>query len=314
MKDFRLFLSSLLIACLVWGMHTFSLEYSASIPCTVQVVTNLTGYAPGATAQETLSLRGKATGFYLLKARGTGRRPLPLTLAVDARHFRQEEGSEDSFVLTVSDVREKLVEQLGERFSIEFVEPEQLTFVFTPQSFARVPVEAVVDLGFKPQYMQVGQVHLKPDSVLVYGAVKELQRITGVRTRSIARTAVDKTLQGYVSLEVPSGLRLDTERVWYEVEVDRYVENSVTLPVEVRGAPSDRPLMVLPSQVEVTYRASFRPRGGRIAPEDLSLVVDYADYVRSGSTRVIPRLETNRDIYAWRLDPALVECLQVEAP
>ena len=311
MKDLRLLLSSLLIACLVWGMHTFSLEYSASVPCAVRVVTGLTGYAPEATARETLSLRGKATGFYLLKARGT-RRPLQLTVSVEARHFRPEEGQEDTFVLPVSELREKLVEQLGERLVIDFLEPEQLTFVFTPQSFVKVPVEASFDLGFRSQYMQVGQVHLKPDSVQVYGAVKELQRITKVRTRSLSRTGVDKPLQGYIPLEIHSGLRLDAERVWYEVEVDRYVETTLTLPVSVRGAPAEHPLMVLPSQVEVTFRAPFRPRGGRIVAEDLALVVDYADYIRSGSTRMIPRLETSRDIYAWRLKPGLVECLQVE--
>lgn len=313
MKDFRLLLASLLIACLVWGMHTFSLDYSASVPCTVRVVTNLPGYAADAVAQEPLSLRGKATGFYLLKARGTGRRPLQFTLAVDARHFHPVEGEEDTFQLLVSELREKLLEQLGERFVLDFLEPDQLTFVFTPQSFVRVPVEAAFDLSFRNQYMQVGEIRLKPDSVQVYGPVKELQRVTGVRTRDVSRTGVDKSLQGYVELEGISGLRLDTERVWYEVEVDRYVESTVTLPVTVRDAPPDHPLMVLPSKVEVTYRAPFRPRGGRIGAEDLSLVVDYADYLHSGSAKVIPRLETVRDVYAWRLKPELVECLQVEA-
>ena len=147
MKDFRLLLASLLIACLVWGMHTFSLDYSASVPCTVRVVTNLPGYAADAVAQEPLSLRGKATGFYLLKARGTGRRPLQFTLAVDARHFHPVEGEEDTFQLPVSELREKLREQLGERFVLDFLEPDQLTFVFTPQSFVRVPVEAVALQG-----------------------------------------------------------------------------------------------------------------------------------------------------------------------
>ena len=314
MKDLRLLLASLLIACLVWGMHTFSLDYSASIPCTVRVVTNLSGYAPGATAQETLSLRGKATGFYILKARGTGRRPLPLELSVDARHFRPVEGEEDTFLLSVSDLREKIVDQLGERFTIDFIEPDELTFVFTPQSFVKVPVEASLDLTYRPQYIQVGQVRLKPDSVKVYGAVKDLQRVTQVHTRTISGTGVDKTLQGYVSLETIPGLRLETDRVWYGLEVDRYVENTVTLPVTVRGAPSEHALMVLPSRVEVTYRASFRPRGGRISADDLSLVVDYADYAGSGGAKVIPRLETERDIYAWRLKPEVVECLQVEEP
>lgn len=87
----------------------------------------------------------------------------------------------------------------------------------------------------------------------------------------------------------------------------------MTLPVTLRNVPAGRSLMILPSQVEITFRAPFRPRGGRIVPEDLNLVVDYADYAGAGSTRVIPRLETKRDIYAWRLKPELVECLQVDA-
>lgn len=312
MKDIRLLVASLLIACFVWVMHTFALDYSATIPCTVRVVSNLRGYAPDALAKETLLLRGKGTGFYLLKARGTGRRPMALTISVEPRHFRPVEGEEDHFVLPVSEIREKLNEQLGDRFDVDFIETEELSFAFTPQSYVKVPVEAALDLSFRPQYMQVGQVQLKPDSVLVYGPVKDLQRLTRVRTRSITRVQVDKNLQGFVDIEPVAGLRIDTDQVWYDVEVDRYVENTMTLPVTASGVPAGYSLMLLPSQVEVTFRAPFRPRGGRIVAEDLSLVVDYHDFAGAGSTRVIPKLVTRRDVYSWRLRPELVDCILVE--
>ena len=160
--------------------------------------------------------------------------------------------------------------------------------------------------------MQVGQVQLKPDSVLVYGPVKDLQRLTEVRTRTIAQVQLDKSLQGYVEIEPVAGLRIDTEQVWYDIEVDRYVENTMTLPVKATGVPAGYTLMVLPSQVEVTFRAPFRPRGGRIVAEDLSLEVDYRDFAGAGSTRVIPQLVTARDVYTWRLRPELVECILME--
>ena len=255
MRNFRLFLVSLLIACFVWVMHTFALTYSATMPCTVQVTTGLKGYAPSAVARETLLLRGKASGFYLLKMRGTGRKPVNLAVAVDARHFKPVAGEADTFALPASELRERLGELLGDRFEIDFIDVEQLTFTFTRQSFIKVPVVASSDLDFRPQYMQVGDILLKPDSVLVYGAVKELQRMTEVHTQSISYPSVDKTLQGYVDLEPVSGLRFEPERVWYEVDVDRYVETSMTLPVTVKGVPSGRTLMILPSQVEVVFRA-----------------------------------------------------------
>ena len=312
MRNLRLFLVSLLIACFVWVMHTFSLSYTASMPCSVRVTTSLQGYAPSATANQTMLLRGKATGFYLLKMRGTGRKPVNLDITVEGRHFKPVPREADTFSLPASELRERLGDAMGDRFEIDFIDVEQLTFTFTPQSFVKVPVVASLDLDFRPQYMQVGEVKLNPDSVLVYGPVKDLQRITQVRTQRISYPSVDKNLQGFVGLDPIPGLRLEVDKVSYDVDVDRYVEASVTLPVTVKGAPAGRSLMVLPSQVELVYRASFRPQGGRITADDLALVVDYADYAGAGSTKVIPRLVTNREIYAWRLKPEMVECIQVE--
>ncbi len=312
MKNLRLLLLSLLTAFFVWVMHTFSLDYTASIPYTVCVTTNLKGYAPDATARETLVVRGRGTGFYILKMRGLNRKPAPLPLTVDARWFTPVPEGEDLFLLNVADIRDKISEQMGERFVVDFIETPQLTFAFTRQSYAKVPVTAVLDLSFRQQYMQVGEVQLKPDSVLVYGDVKELQKLTEVRTAGITFRNVDKSLQGYVPVEPVSGLRVDCEKVYYDIAVDRYVETTLTLPVTATRVPAGRTLMILPSQVEVTFRASFRPRGGRITEEDLALVIDWRDYVNAGSTRVIPQLVTDRDIYSWRMKPALVECIQVE--
>ena len=198
MRNFRLFLVSLVIACLVWVMHTFALEYSATIPCTVRVNTSLKGYAPSAVSAETVLLRGRASGFYILRMRKTGRKPVELDITVEPRHFKEVPDVDHTFTLPVTELRERLGEQLGDHFAIDFIDVEQLTFTFEPQSFVKVPVVASVDLDFRPQYMQVGEVTLRPDSVLVYGAVKELQRITQVRTRPVTARKVDKTLQGYV--------------------------------------------------------------------------------------------------------------------
>lgn len=311
MRELRLFLISLLIACFVWAMHTFTLTYSATMPCTVQVTTSLQGYAAEATARETVLLRGKASGFYLLRMRGTGRNPVKLSIEVDPRHFKPVEGSPDTFTLPVSELRDRLAEQMADHFEIDFIDAEQLTFTFARQSFVRVPVVASLDMDYRPQYMPVGDVVLLPDSVSVYGPLKELQRISQVRTRPITFSKVDKSVQGYVGLEPVPGLRLETERVHYEVDVERYVETTMTLPVTVKGAPAGRTLIVLPSQVELTFRAPFRPQGGRIVADDLALVVNYADFAGAESTKVIPQLVTRREIFAWRIKPELVECIQM---
>jgi hypothetical protein len=46
-------------------------------------------------------------------------------------------------------------------------------------------------------------------------------------------------------------------------------------------------------------------------PEDLALVVNYADFAGAESTKLIPQLVTRREIYDWRIKPELVECIQM---
>ena len=160
MRNLHLLLASLFLACLVWVMHTFSLEYSASIGCSVTAVTNLTGYAPKATARETLVIRGKGTGFFILRARWVRDRAMPVEIQVDSKYLTPVPGEDGTFTVNVPDIREKLSEQLGERFVIDFIEAERLTFAFTPQAYRKVPVAGAFDLSFRPQYMQV-PLHLK---------------------------------------------------------------------------------------------------------------------------------------------------------
>lgn len=312
MRDLHLLLASVLLACLVWVMHTFSLEYTAPIGCSVSVQTQLPGYADEAVAREILVLRGKATGFYILKARGNRDRLMPVTLPVDARLLSPVAGEEGTFTLNVADVRDKLSEQLGDRFVIDFIETPALTFSFTPQAWRKVPVAGAFDLSFKPQYMQVGQVKFEPDSVMVHGDLKDLQSLREIRTHSISAKGVDKSLQGTVALDIPSGISAETDRVRYEVEVSRYVEMTMTLPVQVVNLPEDRSLMLLPSQVELTFKAPFQPRGGRINAEDISLQVDYSDFAGAHGTRMIPRLVTGREIFSWRISPEMIDCIVVE--
>ena len=301
---------SFLLAFVTWTAHNLTQDYMVYLQYRVRVTANLEGYAPTAVSEEELVLGGQAAGFYILGHRdGRGK---PLEIKADARYFTADPTRPDVFLLDLSQFRDQLDDAVGSSFDVNYIPSTPLSFAFVPQSCKKVPVTSRLSVSCRPQYMETAELQLTPDSVLVYGPVKDLQRLTEVRTRTIAQVQLDKSLQGYVEIEPVAGLRIDTEQVWYDIEVDRYVENTMTLPVKATGVPAGYTLMVLPSQVEVTFRAPFRPRGGRIVAEDLSLEVDYRDFAGAGSTRVIPQLVTARDVYTWRLRPELVECILME--
>lgn len=304
-------LISLLLSCFLWALHVLSLDYSAFLQYRVTVTTDMVGYSPSAVADGTLLARGKAAGFYILKARGFQGAPMDLEISVDQSLLtRMEDGS---FTLSVPAIREKVMEALGEHIDIDFFDTETLTFRFVRQSYRHVPVTVVSNLDFCPQYMQIGDIQIKPDSVYVYGPEEELAQITEVKTEPVSIQNLKATANGYVQLDTPDGFRVNKEQVGYSIWVGRYVEVTGTQKVTALNVPAQKSLVTLPSEVQVKCRIPFGARQNAFL-NTLSLSVDYNDVVNSRNAKLIPEIVNGSKIpiYGYELSPSVVECIIIE--
>lgn len=311
MKDWRILLISLLFAILVWIIHVFSLEYSSYIQFKVVAKTNLTGYSPEAVADETLFLRGKADGFYIMAAKASDP---TISLDIDEKYFTPVEGDDEAFSVSVQDIRERIVEAFGGDLSVDHINNERLTFRFVKQNYKKVPVSAVSDVILKKQYMQVGNIALNPDSVLVYGPEVETDRISEVNTKLIETFPLNKSTQGYIELEHINGIRFSEEKIHYSITVDRFVEQTRKFTIKVENVPYGKTIMLIPSEVNVTFRTPFGSKGKSDDAEKMSLTVDYKDFSTSINAKVIPTLNSNGlQVYSYTLSPAVVECVQIES-
>ena len=312
MKNWSILVVSVLLACFVWLIHMLSLDYSAYLQYRIKVVTTLEGFAPSAVSEETLLARGKASGFYIMKARGFQDESEELSIEIDPSVLTPLDAQDGTFVASVGDMREKIVESLGEHISIDYFDTESLTFSFVRENFRKVPIVPVTDLTFKDQYMQIGEMTISPDSVLVYGPAAEVDAIDEIRTMPIVRYGLKEDVRGYVRLEPEKGVRISDDRTRYSIDVERYVEMRKTLPVVVANVPGGKSVMSLPSEVSLACRIAFGPQSGAVF-NSLSLQVDYDDVVNSLSAKVVPQVKgLSSDVYTYDLAPAIVECVLVE--
>ncbi len=310
-RDLGTLAVSLLLAFLVWVFHNLSLNYSASLQYRVAVTSQVEGHENHAVSREALVIRGDATGFLVLSARSHRKNPQTIEVKVDPKFLHSAGGEGDLFTLATSDIREQLAGELSGWLNIDFIETDSLSFNFASQSYVKVPVNPQISLSFAPQHMQVGEMEIRPDSVLVYGDVQLLAGVTEVRTERISLGGLRKPAQGYASLESLKGLRIDCSEVLYSVDVQRYVEQVRTVQVKAVNLPDDKRLMFLPSSVELTWRAPFSSKAAK-GQDDMSLTVDYREFSASRNSKTIPVLETDREIFSYSLSPRMVECIIVE--
>lgn len=310
-RDWVIFLISLLLSCFVWALHVLSLDYMAFLQYRVTVTTDMVGYSPAAVADELLLVRGKAAGYYILKAKGFRSGPMNLQIEVDKSAMTHN--NDDSFTLPVQSIREQVMEALGEHIVIDFFDTESLTLKYVRQNYRHVPVTVVSNLEFSPQYMRVGNIQIKPDSVFLYGPADELAQITEIMTEPISRQDLNAPVNGYVKLDAPAGISINRDQVRYSIPVGRYVEVEATKKVAVANVPIQKSLLTLPSEVRVVCRVPFGTRQNAFL-NSLSVNVDYNDVIDSKSARLIPALVNGSTvpIYKYEIFPPIVEGIIVE--
>jgi YbbR domain-containing protein len=160
--------------------------------------------------------------------------------------------------------------------------------------------------------MPVGDIAVEPDSVMIYGSVSDLKTVSSIKTKIISHRELKKSTKGVIELEHIRNFRLSANEVNYSINVTRYVEKSEKVKVTISNLPSDRRMVLFPSQIDITYRIPFYQNNQPVV-EPAVVTVDYNDYLKSSDGRVIPVLKSYPlPILDYSINPQVVNCIITE--
>lgn len=306
-KEWLLLLLSLLLAFIVWLIHSLSLQYSVFLEYRVTLSTSIEGRSRTATSEDILIIRGRSEGYYILRQR-IGRLK-NLTVTVLPANVTYKDG--DIFTVDCETIKSNIVEALGGNVDLEFIVSESLDFNLPEVTSKRVPVVPKASIVFDGQYMPVGDIELRPDSVDIYGDARLLGTIDSVFTETIARSGVDGPIQGLCGIVPIRRVEYSEDNIYYSMNVVRYIEESMNVPVTATGVPENKELIVLPSSVTLKYRRIFS--GIQYAPENFVLSVDYNDFIRTMDSELVPKLVSMPEgVLSWEMSPRYVDCILLE--
>jgi len=128
-RQVLLFLFCLFLAFIIWSIHKLSGDYSIYLNYKVHVTTDLQGRDAEAFSSNLLTLKGRASGFYILQQRYI-KGGESIYIQVDRRLFKRTPSAKDGYYLLSSGIRDKLSESFGENFEIEHFSVDTLFFNF----------------------------------------------------------------------------------------------------------------------------------------------------------------------------------------
>ena len=192
-----------------------------------------------------------------------------VTIPLDEVSYRLESGNTYSF--SSQYVADQVAELLDINASDITMNDARVYFTMDALKSKVVPVELLSDIKTQRQYGLYGIPMLNPSSVTIYGPEEVIDSIKVVRTELLSMTNVNQSFSAMVPLNLLEGrIRSNTKEVGAEVQVERYTEMDVEVPIKMDDSLKMR---FFPETMSVKCLVAMRDYAS-ITPESFRVAID----------------------------------------
>lgn len=208
-------------------------------------------------------------GFHTLRYKMIREPNRVVSIPLDEVPYRLENGNTYSF--SSQYVAEKLAENLGIAAADITMNDDKVYFTMDALKSKVVPVVLQSDIKTLRQYDLYGVPVLDPASVTIFGPQEVIDSITVVKTELLSMSNVSQNFTATVLLDLLGGrIKSNIKEVKAEVQVEKYTEMDVEVPIKVKG---DVRVRFFPETMSVKCLVAVRDYAS-ITPEHFSVAVD----------------------------------------
>ena len=184
-RDWAVLLLALLLAFSIWIIHNMALKYNNILQARIVAVSNIDGHAPRSINECQVNAKCRATGYKLLLHNlNSKKQRVEVNFPATALKYK----SGDEYYILSTDLMEYSGQIFGSGISVEYFNADTLFYRFPFENHKKVPVETILSISYRQQYMSERGVEIKPDSVIVYGEPFRLNDLESVKTEPIRRS------------------------------------------------------------------------------------------------------------------------------
>ncbi|MCX6297238.1 MAG: CdaR family protein [Bacteroidetes bacterium] len=268
------FMFCLLISIFIWLLMSLSKEYSISVSFPVKYINLpndklITNHLP-----ENISVEIKATGFNLLDYKLRQNRN---TLLIDIKNASPI-SVRNNYYVDCNDQLDVITGQLTNAIKVVSVNPDTIFISYNKKISKLVPVKTNISMDFDEQYQLTDSILINPRFIYVFGTSEALEKISFVETVPIKLKKISGTIDLKLELNRPIAnkqIEYSQNTIQARVNVTKYTEALMELPIEVENLPLGLNLKTFPDKITVKYQVAFDDYG-KISSSDFKLVVDYS--------------------------------------
>ena len=208
-------------------------------------------------------------GFHTLRYKMIREPNRFVTIPLSEVPYRLE--SNNTYSFSSQYVAEKVAERLGITASDITMNDAKVYFTMDALKSKVVPVVLQSNIATARQYDIYGIPMIDPSSVTIFGPQEVIDSIKLVRTELLSRDNVNQSFSATLPLDLLDGqIHSNTKEVKVEVQVEKYTEMDIEVPIKVADSLKVR---FFPETMSVKCLVAMRDYAS-ITPENFTVAVD----------------------------------------
>ena len=268
-RDILTFLLFVVLAAVIWYGHAMQSVRNTRVPVKIQYTGkpgNIGLGDPG--LPDTVMIEVRDAGARL----NTYHRE-PLHLTIDLRQYIH--GEKGTIHVPSDALRRSISDILQGTSRLIDTKPEEISCPYFTEQEKTVVVAMAGEIHPAQEFQMVGKPTLSRKTVKIYGNDKTIAHIDTIYTQTQQLTDVTDTLDVRLALDIPKGVRAETDSIDMRVITERFTEKKFIIPLHVIGVPEGVHLRLFPNEVEVSVRVGMS-HFAQVQASDIKAVCHYS--------------------------------------
>lgn len=298
------FLFCILISVLIWLLMALSQQYIITVTFPVKYINMPADKLISNHLPEKIDLEVRSSGFNLLSYKLRQQRETVLVDINDARSF-----SRKNYYIRTNERLDKITNQFNHEMEIISIFPDTIFINYNKKVSKRVPVKTNITISFDEQYQLTDSIRIEPKYIEIAGSPEVLDKIDSIETAPLNLKNVSST--AFVELEILKSaeykqLEFSQTSVQAKINVTKFTEAVLELPVEVENLPSGLMLKTFPDKISVKYQVAYDDYG-KINGSDFRVAVDYSKIEKGSNKLKVLLLKSPPQVRSVKLSNEKVE-------
>jgi len=273
-KRILLFSVFLLISVFIWLLNAMSKDYNSVIKYPLVYTDFPEDKVFVGDMPEHLDLLVSAHGYALLRYK-IFKKPVPISFKVSAFNLSTLEQDNFKAHILTRNLRGQITNQLDAELQLIEIEPDTLHFQFARSVSRMIKIQPDLNFEVDKQFTIKDEMLISPDSILITGPNVIVDTLSYVYTERKEMGLLTKGFSEKVRLKEIADLKYERTRVNCSLELERFTEVQISIPVEVLNLPEGIVLQTFPSRIKLTCKVGLS-KYERMDGNVFRAVVDYA--------------------------------------